>query len=66
MPILDNREQEKCKTNPGLFEVSNEEFKPQHNETIVLLQYCTLVGGERESAEECIGCLKVEENECKY
>ena len=36
---LNDREQEKCKTSSGLFEVLNEEFKLQQNETILSLQY---------------------------
>ena len=40
---FNNTEKEKCRTNVGLFEVLSENFKPQHNVTILSLQYCTLV-----------------------
>ena len=41
--MLTAKEQEKCKTNTGLFQMLNEKFKPQHNETILLFQYYKLL-----------------------
>ena len=37
-----NSEKEACKTEEGLFATLSEKFKPQHNETILSLQYCKL------------------------
>ena len=40
MQTLDDEEEEKSKTSIGLFKVLIENFKPQHNETLLSLQYC--------------------------
>ena len=45
---LNYEEQETCDINACLFNVVNMKFKPQHNEMILLLQYCKLC---REEAE---------------
>ena len=44
MQMLNAEVQEKCKTSIRLFEVLSENFEPQHNETMVPLQYCKLIG----------------------
>ena len=49
---LNDREQEKCKTSSGLFEVLSEKLRLQHNETILTLQYCNLV---RRRKRKCFG-----------
>ena len=36
-------EQEMCKSSTDLFKILNEKFKPEHNETILSLQYCKLL-----------------------
>ena len=41
MQTIASFENEACKT-AGLFATLGEKFKPQHNETILLLQYCKL------------------------
>ena len=49
-----------------LFKVLNEKFKPQHFETILLLQYFKLVREEKHRAEEWMGYLKIKVKECTY
>ena len=44
----------------------NEEFKPQHNETILLLQDYKVVREEEVNGEEWMGYLKIKANECEY
>ena len=34
--MLNSEEKQKCSTNMELFEVLNDNFKPQHNETILI------------------------------
>ena len=41
------KQQEKCKTSTELFIILNKEFSPQHNETILSLQYCKLIREQR-------------------
>ena len=48
---LKDEEKEKCKTSMGLFESLSQNFKPQHNETILSLQFCTLAMEQSENAE---------------
>ena len=48
---LNDGEQEKYKTSMGLFKVLSKEFNPQHNDTILSLQYCKPIRGQNESAE---------------
>ena len=43
---LTDNEQEKFKVSSDLFTLS-EKFKPQHNETILSLQYCKLIKEEK-------------------
>ena len=50
----------------GPFEVLSETFKPQHNETILSLQYCKLRREQSENVEEWIDPLRMKANECKY
>ena len=40
--ILTDEEQERCNKSAGLFSIINDNFKPQHNETILSLQCCEL------------------------
>ena len=56
---LKDKKQEKCKTNAGLFGVLDEKSKPQHNKTLLSLQYCKLVREEKGSAEKLMGWLRV-------
>ena len=49
-----------------LFDTTSENLKPQHNETILALQYCKLVWHCNETAEECDGFPKSKATECKY
>ena len=44
---LNDNEKEQSKTSEGLFKVLSENFKPQHSETLVLLQYSNLIREER-------------------
>ena len=39
---LNYREEEKSKKSSGMLEVLSENFKPQHNETVLSLSYCKL------------------------
>ena len=64
MQTLIDEEQEKCRTSTGLFEVLNEKFKPQYNETIVPLQYCTLIRDQNKNAKERMGHLKIKASKC--
>ena len=50
--MLTNEEQETCKCSAGLFNIYNVKFIPQHNETILSIQYCKLSRVENETAEE--------------
>ena len=50
MQTLNDSKQEKCKISAGMLEVLNEKFKPQHNKTILSLQYCKLIREENKSA----------------
>ena len=50
----------------GYFKVLSETFKPQHNETILSLQYCKLIREQSENAEGLKGHLKIQTNICKY
>ena len=64
--ILHNVEQEKCGTSMGLFKMPSENFKPQHNESILSLQYCNLTIEQNKNAEEWIGHLRIKVQECWY
>ena len=44
----------------------DKKFRPQHNETILSLQYCTLGKQNDMTAEEWVGRLKIKATECKY
>ena len=59
-------EQEMCKSSPELFQTLGEKFKPQHNETILLLQYCKLLRDSDRSVHEWIGHLRVKADKCIY
>ena len=52
MQILNDTEQEKCKTSAGPFEVFSEKFKPQHNKTILSVQHCKLTREQNENVED--------------
>ena len=62
---LTEAEQEAC-YEEGQFEIFNNRFKPQDNETIILLQFCKLVRQQNESAEEWVGRLRIIAVECYY
>ena len=63
---LNDNEKVKCKTSTGLFEVITQNFKLQHNDTILLLQYCKLIREEKENTEEWMAWLRVKANEFVY
>ena len=48
---LNDTEQEKCKSRIGLFKVQKEKLKPQHSETVFLLQFWKLIRDDKENAE---------------
>ena len=50
----------------GLFSTLNAKFKPQHNESILLLQYFKLSRDKNESAEEQMDHLRIKANRCNY
>ena len=64
MQTFNDTEQEEYRTGARLFEVFSDKFKLQHNETILLLKCCKLVKEENENAEEWIGHIRHEVNEC--
>ena len=66
MQTLTNAEKEAFKSATWLFNVLKEKFRQQHNETILLLQYCKLQRKENESTKEWFGRLWIKEAECKY
>ena len=43
----------------------NEKFKPQHNKTILLFQYCNLDRKIEEATQEYMGRLQIKATECK-
>ena len=49
--MLNDKEQEKCRTSTGLSEVLSDKFKPQYNE-ILSLQYWKLVREQKENSKE--------------
>ena len=51
MQTFNDTEQEKCRKSGGVFEALIENFKPQHNETILSLQYCKQASKQNETAE---------------
>ena len=59
-------EQEMGQTGKGLFEVVRKKFKSQHNQMILLLQYCKLIIEESESTEKWMSHLRVKASECEY
>ena len=63
---LIGEEQNLCKNSIGLVSVLNMKFEPQHNKTILLLQYCKLSSDENKSAEEWMDYLRVKANESIY
>ena len=46
-----------------LLEVLSDKFKPQHNETVLSLQYCKLTREQNENAEDWMVNLIIKENE---
>ena len=66
MQIFNDTEQEKCRPSAGLFEVASEKFKPQHNETILSMQYCKLTREQNENAEEWMGRIRLKVIECSF
>ena len=63
---LTNKEKETCNTLEGLFEALTNEFKPQCNETIKLLQFRKLYRYVDENVEEWMERLQVAAVECDY
>ena len=60
-------EHERCNTmGEGLFDILNNKFHPQHNETIKFLQYCIFSRQNIENAEEWMGRLRIAAEECNY
>ena len=55
MQMLNDTEQENCRTIAGLFEVLSQMFWLQHKETISSLKYCKLTREQKENAEELMG-----------
>ena len=55
-----------CRREDCLFETLNSKFRPQHNETILSLQYCKLSRQSNENAEQWMGRLKLMAAECQY
>ena len=49
---LNDKEQEKYRTGMEFFQGLSEKFKPQHNETILQLQYCKLIKEKNVNADE--------------
>ena len=41
-------------------------FKPQHDETMLSLQYCKPIRQQSDNAEEWKSYLRIKANECKY
>ena len=66
MQTSNDEEQEKCKTSIALFAVLSENFKLQHNETILSVQYCKLIRQQSENAQEWADPLRIKMHECKY
>ena len=56
---LTDDKQEIWKSSGGLFSIHDAKFKPQHNETTLLLHYCKLYWDENENAEEWMGHLRI-------
>ena len=52
MKTLNDEEKEKFKTNPGLFKTLSDKFKPQHNEKMLSLQHCKLIGEQNQNAKK--------------
>ena len=48
------------------FNICNEEFRPQYNETILSLQYCKLSREEYDIAEKWMGRLRIKLNKYDY
>ena len=50
----------------GLFKVLSENFKTQHNEMILLLQYCELIREQSKSPKEWTDCIRIKASDYKY
>ena len=59
-------EQEACNEVECLFEILNNKFRLQYNETIKSLQLYKLVKQQNESTEEWMGRLRMATIECSY
>ena len=62
---LNNEEQEKCKHIQGYLRYYDK-FKPQHNETVLSLQYCKLTSQQKENIKEWMVCQRIKTNESEY
>ena len=60
------KEQEKCKTTMGLFEVLRKYLTPQHNKIVLSLKYCQLITKQSKNTEEWTDHLKIQANELEY
>ena len=58
-------EQEACNAKESLFEMLNNKFKPQYNETIKS-KMCKLLRQTNENTEEWMGRIRVAATECNY
>ena len=56
---LIQEEQDSCKTVDGLFETLDSKFRPQHNKTILSLQYYKVRRQSKEDIEQWIGELTI-------
>ena len=56
---LTNVEKEAWQSTTGLFNVLKEQFRPEHNEMILSLQYCELHRKKKEPAQVWIGRLHI-------
>ena len=59
-------EKESCQTIARLFKVMDNKFRPQHNGTILSLQYCKLSRQYDEMAKEWIGTFRMKAAKYKY
>ena len=63
---LNDNKKENFKTSAWLVQMLTEKIKPQHNETILLLQYSKLIREGKEVADKWMDFLSIKENECEY
>ena len=54
MQIMNDEEQEKCRTSTRLFIVLRDKFRPQHNKTVLSLQHFKLASEQNENAKNAL------------